>query len=209
MNAYYSLVAQRLKRLTPMQETRVRSLGREDPLEKEMATHSSILAWRISWTEEPGGLQSTGLQRVGHDWATSLSLSLRTTMAGSYSRFMFNFVRSCQIVFQVIVPFCIPISNEGEFLTLYIFANTWCCQCFGFWLSNRCDCYIILILIYISLVTWYGSSFPVLFFLSPVYLLCWALLYYSKDYFEIFMNISRNALIFWIIKTTIIVIKLQ
>ena len=54
-----SLVAQRLKHLPPMQETRVQSLGREDPLEKEMATHSSILAWRIPWTEEPGGLQST------------------------------------------------------------------------------------------------------------------------------------------------------
>ena len=62
-----SLVAQRLKRLPPMQENRVRSLGREDPLEKEMVTHSSILAWRIPWTEEPGGLQSTGSQRVGHD----------------------------------------------------------------------------------------------------------------------------------------------
>ena len=49
-----------------MQETRVQSLGLEDPLEKKMATHSSILAWRISWTEEPGGLQSTGSQRVGH-----------------------------------------------------------------------------------------------------------------------------------------------
>ena len=61
------LVAQRLKCLTPMQETWVRSLGREDPLEKEMTTHSSILAWRISWTEEPGGLQSTGSRRVGHD----------------------------------------------------------------------------------------------------------------------------------------------
>ena len=62
-----SLVAQRLKRLPPTWETRVRSLGREDPLEKEMATHSSILAWRIPWTEEPGGLQSTGSQRVRHD----------------------------------------------------------------------------------------------------------------------------------------------
>ena len=62
-----SLVAQRLKRLPPMRETWVRSLGREDPLEKEMATHSSILAWRIPWTEEPGGLQSMGSQRVGHD----------------------------------------------------------------------------------------------------------------------------------------------
>ena len=62
-----SLVAQRLKRLPPMQETWVRSLGQEDPLEKEMATHSSILAWRIPWAEEPGGLQSMGSQRVGHD----------------------------------------------------------------------------------------------------------------------------------------------
>ena len=53
-----------------MQETWVWSLGQEDPLEKGMATHSSILAWRIPWTEEPGGLQSMGLQRVGHDWAT-------------------------------------------------------------------------------------------------------------------------------------------
>ena len=61
-------VAQRLKRLPVMWETRVQSLGREDPLEKEMATHSSVLAWRIPWTEEPGiGLQSMGSQRVGHE----------------------------------------------------------------------------------------------------------------------------------------------
>ena len=53
----------------------VQSLGREDPLEKEMATHSSILAWRISWTEEPGGLQSTGLYRVRHDCVTFTSLT--------------------------------------------------------------------------------------------------------------------------------------
>ena len=50
-----------------MQKTQVQSLGREDPLEKEIVTHSSILAWRIPWTEQPGGLQSMGLQRVGHD----------------------------------------------------------------------------------------------------------------------------------------------
>ena len=62
-----SLVAQLVKNLPAVQETRVQSLGREDPLEKEMATHSSILAWKISWTEEPGGLQSMGSQRVGHD----------------------------------------------------------------------------------------------------------------------------------------------
>ena len=70
-------MAQRVKHLPAMRETRVRSLGREDPLEKEMATHSSILAWRIPWTEEPGGLQSMESQRVGHNEATSLSLSQR------------------------------------------------------------------------------------------------------------------------------------
>ena len=53
-----------------MQETQIQSLGREDPLEKEMATHFSILAWRIPWTEEPGRLQSIGLQSVGHNWVT-------------------------------------------------------------------------------------------------------------------------------------------
>ena len=60
-------MAQRLKRLPAMQETWVRSLGREDPLEKEMAPHSSTLAWKIPWTEEPGRLQSMGSRRVGHD----------------------------------------------------------------------------------------------------------------------------------------------
>ena len=60
-------MAERVKNLPAMQETQVQSLGWEDPLEKEMGTHSSILAWKIPWTEEPGRLQSTGLQRVGHD----------------------------------------------------------------------------------------------------------------------------------------------
>ena len=61
-----SLVAQMVKSLPAMWETQVQSLGQEDPLEKEMATHSSILAWKIPWTEEPGRLQSMELQRVGH-----------------------------------------------------------------------------------------------------------------------------------------------
>ena len=60
-------MAQTVKILPAVQETRVRSLGREDPLEKEMATHSSILAWKIPWMEEFGRLQSMGSQRVGHD----------------------------------------------------------------------------------------------------------------------------------------------
>ena len=60
-------MAQRVKNLPAMQETQVRSLGWEDPLEKGMATHPSVLAWRIPWTEEPGRLQSMGSQGVGHD----------------------------------------------------------------------------------------------------------------------------------------------
>ena len=63
-----------IKNLPAMQETEVWSLGWEDSLEKVMATHSSVLAWRIPWMEEPSRLQSTGSQRVGHNWATSLSL---------------------------------------------------------------------------------------------------------------------------------------
>ena len=62
-----SLVAQMVKNVPAMRETWVRSLDWEDPLEEGMATHSSILTWRIPWTEEPGGLQSMGSQRVGHD----------------------------------------------------------------------------------------------------------------------------------------------
>ena len=62
-----SLVAQTVKRLSTMRETRVRSLGWEDPLEKEIAIHSSTIAWKIPWTEEPGRLQSMGSQRVGHN----------------------------------------------------------------------------------------------------------------------------------------------
>ena len=69
------MVAQTVKHLPAMWETWVPPLGGEDPMEKEMATHSNTLAWKIPWMEEPGRLQSTGSQRVGHDWITSLSLS--------------------------------------------------------------------------------------------------------------------------------------
>ena len=62
-----SLVAQMVKHLFTTRETRVRSLGRDDPLEKEMAIHSRTTAWKIPWTEEPGRLQPMGSQRVGHD----------------------------------------------------------------------------------------------------------------------------------------------
>ena len=71
-----SMVAQKVKSLLAVRETWVRSLGQEDPLGEEMATHSSILVWRIPWTEEPGGLQSMGSQRVGDDWATDTRIGL-------------------------------------------------------------------------------------------------------------------------------------
>ena len=64
------MAAQTVKDLPAVQETQIRSLGQEDPLEKEIATHSSILAWEIPWTEKPGRVQSMGSQRVGHDLVT-------------------------------------------------------------------------------------------------------------------------------------------
>ena len=73
--SWASLVVQMVKNLPAMQDTWIWVLGREDPLEKGMATHSSIPAWRIPWTDEPGGLQSMRLQRVGHDWVTNTFLS--------------------------------------------------------------------------------------------------------------------------------------
>ena len=77
-------MAQRWKHLPGLRETWVRSLGREDPLEKEMATHSSTLAWKIPWREEPGRLQSMGSLRVGHNWVTSLHQATRKGLAGGF-----------------------------------------------------------------------------------------------------------------------------
>ena len=74
-----ALAAHLVKNLPTMQETWVRSLGQEDPLEKEMATNSSILAWKIPWTEEPGGIQSMGSPRVRYNLATKLPLHWLTT----------------------------------------------------------------------------------------------------------------------------------
>ena len=84
-----SLVAQTVKRLLKMRETQVQSLGWEDPLEKEMATHSGTLAWKIPWMEEPGRLQSMGSQRVRHNWATSLSLSRLKKIINSFLNLSF------------------------------------------------------------------------------------------------------------------------
>ena len=90
MNQKLKGLAQRVKRLPIMQETWVRSLGREDPLKKEMATHSSTLAWKIPWTEKPERLQSMGSQRIGHDWVTSLSFFLYCTASLLLLLLLFN-----------------------------------------------------------------------------------------------------------------------
>ena len=106
---FISLVTQMLKHLPAMWETRVWFLGREDSLEKEMAIHSSTLAWKIPWTEEPDRLQSMGSQRVGHDWATSLASHLiqskRSTWHSKPRRFYsrtapFTFVAKSPARFQ-------------------------------------------------------------------------------------------------------------
>ena len=98
----HQLVAQRVKHRLAVRETRVWSLGQEDRLEKEMATQSGTLAWKIPWTEKPGRLQSMGLQRVGHNWATSLSLSFNRlvilwpkicTMVESFKRCLWSKLR--------------------------------------------------------------------------------------------------------------------
>ena len=87
---YYtaSLVAKTVKNLPAMQETQVQILGQEDFLEKGMATHSRILAWRIPWTEEPGGLHSMGSHRVRHDWATNTDLP--NPLEGGLTEFHFK-----------------------------------------------------------------------------------------------------------------------
>ena len=107
-----SLVAKRLKCLPLMQETWVQSLGREDPLEKEMATHSSILAWRIPRTEEPGGLQSMGLQRVGQTERI-------------------NFLN-----FLTLMPLIIRATCSLTFMYLFLTALGLCCFA---WASSNCS----------------------------------------------------------------------
>ena len=86
-----SLVAQTVKNLPAMQETWVWSLGWEDHLGEEMATYSGILAWRIPWTEEPGGLQSTGSQRMWHNWATNTHTHTHTHTSFTWRFFFFCF----------------------------------------------------------------------------------------------------------------------
>ena len=99
--------------LAAMQETQIQFLSQEDILEMEMATHFSIFAWRIPWTEEPGGLQSMGLQRVGHDWVTNTHTHIHT-------RFFFSAWALCMLPPSFPSMPCLSHS-------LQLISSAWCC----------------------------------------------------------------------------------
>ena len=143
---YYtaSLVAQMVKHLPAMWETRVRSLGQEDPLEKEMAAHSSPLAWRIPRTDEPGGLPSTGSQRVGQDGAASLPFLSYVSCKRVFS-FCFCFLKCSapgfqaplfeDCLFSIVYSWlrCCHELIENECVSLFLgslFCSTDTCACF-------------------------------------------------------------------------------
>ena len=114
-----SLVAQTVKHLPTLWVTRVQSLGWGYLLEKEMATHSRILSWKIPWTEEPGRLQSMRLQKVGHDLATSLSLAQEIDLTRSLICFWGNcstkLTISCDCLYLPSNPHpFLPVSNQGK-----------------------------------------------------------------------------------------------
>ena len=141
-----SLVAQMVKTLPAMQETWVQSLAWDDPLEKEIETHSSILAWRISWTEESGGLQSMVLQRIRQNWATNSftftivdvqpKLQVNNIVIHSFFFFSFIFISWRLITLQYCSGFChtltwishgvtcIPHSDPPSHLPLYFLKVT-------------------------------------------------------------------------------------
>ena len=100
-----------------MQETQVRSLGREDPLEKEMATHFNIFAWRIPWTEEPGGLQSMGSQRIRHGWAISTTVALSVAQRKTGSSHSASWLTSAaQRLNSLKREYCCSVSKSGPTL---------------------------------------------------------------------------------------------
>ena len=139
-------MAQTVKRLPTMRETRVRFLGREDPLEKEMAIHSSTLAWKIPWMEEPDRLQSMGSQRVRHNWVTSLSLVCQAKEDRADSCFVSqprgiwwvftvvqdvvaDWIRVCAGPQVVLLSFCSLLNlTAGGFLTTpFLISNCFIC----------------------------------------------------------------------------------
>ena len=116
-------MAQRVKNLPAIWETEVWFLGQEDPLEEEMVTHSSILAWEIPWTEEPGGLQFMGLQRVGHDWVANTTTTATTTVVASSFYFDWGIQREQHLDFLELTEL---------FLFRFQFNLRFCCFLFSF-----------------------------------------------------------------------------
>ena len=110
-----------------MQDTWVWSLGLEDPLEKRKATHSSILAWRIPWTEEPGGLQSMGSQRVGHNWATNMHTHLNRLWGSWEQGPILNssfYVWNCTKKYQHVWPTDVKILDHSRKILRFLPCNT-------------------------------------------------------------------------------------
>ena len=137
-----SLMAQTVMHLPAMQETCVRFLGWEDPLEKEMAIHSSTPAWKIPWTEEPDRLQSMGSQRVRHNWVTSLSLSPHTSQKGQHQKstdnkywrgcrekeILLHCWQECKLVqpfWRMVQKFLKKTKNRATMLLLSCFSHVW------------------------------------------------------------------------------------
>ena len=142
-NHWASLVAQSGKNMPAVQDTRVRSVGWEDPLEKQTATHSSIFAWKISWTEEPGGLQSMGLQTVGCNWVTNTYLPTESYakygcfISGIYPYENLHHSKKEQWKvcgqFKAFKNFTMMFSNTVLFIALLL---RWLFQNLGYWDSN-------------------------------------------------------------------------
>ena len=143
-----SLVAQMIKNLPAMQESQVRSQGQEDSLEKGMATHSNILTWRIPWTEEPGGIQSMGSQRVGQDWATNTRkgtcVRICLYACNQHKRttdILSDFLRSWSILLLSSSPVWrdfrrfVPDSDLGVISLLPGWALIWTCPSWCLWAS--------------------------------------------------------------------------
>ena len=127
-------MAQQVKNPPAMQEipeTRVWSLGWEDPLEEGMAIHSSILAWRIPWTEEPGGLQSMGLQKVGHDWSNLAHTRMNMYRINQILSWCCTCMLSCfSHVWLFATPWTVPTDRRAWWATVHGIAKSWT------WLSS-------------------------------------------------------------------------
>ena len=151
-----------------MRETRVRSLGWEDPLEKEMAIHSSTMAWKIPWTEEPGRLQSMGSQRVGHDWATSLHFKVYAELfhysfnpSWTLSHVCHLFISFCEVSAQVFCPllnWVLGLSYQFVRYTRETFFKRMYAECF--FPTGGLPFHFLKVYLYWSVISFYQVQLP-------------------------------------------------